>query len=65
MKALKRYWCRLAHSHTDVMYPDGGTYQCRRCLERFEVPWVDAPVLDPRPRPQMSTERVLADGRWL
>ena len=65
LRRFRRLWCRTAHGPSDMMRPNGGTYQCRVCLERFEVPWVDSLARDPRPRAQIATERVLADGRWV
>ena len=63
LRRLHRAWCRFAHDAGQIKRPDGPTYQCRRCLERFEVPWANSLARDPRPRAQIATERVLADGR--
>ena len=41
LKKLKRVWCKLMHS--EIMFAGGRTYQCRKCLERFEHPALDGP----------------------
>ena len=34
---LHRWWCRLFHEA--VMHPGSRGWECRRCGERFPVPW--------------------------
>ena len=44
IRTFKRLWCRAFHRSRSMMWPIHGTYQCRRCAERFEDPALDGPA---------------------
>ena len=39
MRWLARLWCRRVHGARNAMWPVHGSYECRRCHQRFEVRW--------------------------
>ena len=45
MRVFLRWYCRHFHGPTALMFPGGPCYECRICGERFEVSWLDGPVL--------------------